>query len=168
MAGLANVYAVGRSAQKRKLDYVSFLPDWIEVMTDIQDCSNILTAICERWDDARSSCEIFSRLSTSAFKELMKVATHSQEADALLLQQSPFTNSNMQSTVDANMHYSSNAQVSQPGLVGQMQTFSPRRVQDENMVGFQDLFQDMQSILQGRAYSGPNEVMMGLDRDWFE
>jgi hypothetical protein len=87
MAGLTNVYSVGQWARRRKLDPGSFLPPCSDVMTDIKNCSNILTAICERWDDARQSCEIFSRLSDSAFKELFRAHLASATAQSQSVQQ---------------------------------------------------------------------------------
>lgn len=89
MAGLANVYAVGCCAQRRKrwchqvyhqapadgeIPRPSpFMPALLDVVCDFRDCSNILTAIGERWNDARAPYDTFARLSMSAMQELAAV-----------------------------------------------------------------------------------------------
>ncbi|KAL1890771.1 Rac GTPase-activating protein BCR/ABR [Sporothrix stenoceras] len=90
MAGLANVYAVGCCAQRRKkwcrqvyhqapsTDAETprsspFMPALLDVVCDFRDCSNILTAIGERWNDARAPYDTFARLSMSAMQELAAV-----------------------------------------------------------------------------------------------
>ncbi|CAK7235569.1 Rac GTPase-activating protein BCR/ABR [Sporothrix bragantina] len=93
MAGLANVYAVGCCAQRRKRwcrqSHVAgrdtttssgtstpsspFMPALLDVVCDFRDCSNILTAIGERWNDARAPYDTFARLSMSAMQELAAV-----------------------------------------------------------------------------------------------
>jgi len=146
-----------------------FLPDYLAVMADVQDCSNILTAICERWDDARSSCEIFSRLSISAFRELMKATNQGQEMNATLQQQTSVTNANMPSTIDAGAFYSTMAHGDvRDHQDGHVPIFPSNGFQVGNVMGFQDLFRDMQSSLHEGGFNGPNEVIMGLDREWFE
>ncbi|CAK7231715.1 Rac GTPase-activating protein BCR/ABR [Sporothrix curviconia] len=93
MAGLANVYAVGCCAQRRKrwcrqahqvgretaassgtsTPSSPFMPALLDVVCDFRDCSNILTAIGERWNDARAPYDTFARLSMSAMQELAAV-----------------------------------------------------------------------------------------------
>jgi hypothetical protein len=177
MAGLANVYSVGRSAQRWKLDQRSFLPDCAEVMTDVQDCSNILTAICERWDDARSSCEIFSRLSSSAFKELLKVyCPNGSTGNRAFNQQPSYLDHPMRPHVDNSPTHCHAVGDLPPGAYPQrerdLQLASPVTAidRDETLcenLDFQNFFQGMQSSLAGSYYDGPNEVVMGLDRSWF-
>ncbi|CAK7243900.1 MAG: Rac GTPase-activating protein BCR/ABR [Sporothrix thermara] len=93
MAGLANVYSVGCCAQRRKrwcrryhqatretaassrsaTPSSPFMPALLDVVCDFRDCSNILTAIGERWNDARAPYDTFARLSMSAMQELAAV-----------------------------------------------------------------------------------------------
>lgn len=103
MAGLANVYAVGCCAQRWKrwchqiyrhepTDAATgysvgantatprlspFMPALLDVVCDFRDCSNILTAISERWNDARAPYDTFTRLSMSAMQELATVTCRS-------------------------------------------------------------------------------------------
>lgn len=176
MAGLANVYSMGRSAQRRKLDPNTFLPDCADAVEDVRDCSNILTAICERWDDARNSCEVFNRLSSSAFKELLKAHSHYSDPRQFSLTSNPNVfdaptdgDEIMSYSNPPNNLRSSNGQEQERNIQFVTSTSTLEHVQPlEEVSGFQDFFQDMQSTLYGEEYNGPNEVMMGLHRDWFE
>ncbi|OAA65376.1 Transcription factor [Niveomyces insectorum RCEF 264] len=113
MAGLANVYSVGCCAQRRRRfchgahlhnqgranhspDAATssaaagppsppFLPSLLDVICDFRDCSNILTAIGERWNDARVPYDTFARLSFSALRELTTVTCRSDAGDCRCL-----------------------------------------------------------------------------------
>ncbi len=93
MAGLANVYAVGCCALRRThrrekmfptepdvddnpsvFHQPRFLPALLDTVGDFRDCSNILIAISERWNDARTPYDTFSRLSMRAIQDLASVA----------------------------------------------------------------------------------------------
>ncbi len=117
MAGLTNVYSVGQWARRRKLDPESFLPPCSDVMTDIKNCSNILTAICERWDDARQSCEIFSRLSDSAFKELLRAHLASAACAAQSVQQQQQQQQSANAAASAHHHHHGGGGAGATGLL---------------------------------------------------
>lgn len=180
MAGLANVYSVGRCAQGRKRRVITFLPPYLDVISDVRDCSNILTAICERWDDVRSSCEIFDQLSMSALKELITVSsrpdgeksvpksrqstTSSSAANPSLCQVAPADGPSL--SLDAGTEIVPNFSTDE-----QMQNQSTFDCPSEtnDILGFQDLFQDMQSSVHGLDdfYGQSNEVMLGFSQGWF-
>ncbi|KAK4944922.1 hypothetical protein LTR10_015841 [Elasticomyces elasticus] len=171
MAGLTNVYSVGQWARRRKLDPTSFLPPCSDVMTDIKDCSNILTAICERWDDARQSCEIFSRLSDSAFKELLKAHLTSVQSHSV----PPSANASAAGTVthaeprhDPLPVLQQDTSVDDLGYGFQDRGTSGSSFTFDDLDGFQNTFQDMQNALYGGTYDGSSEIMNGLGRNWFD
>lgn len=173
IAGLSNVYSVGRCAQRRVTDRASFLPSVIDVIDDVRECSNILTAICERWDDARSSCEIFSRLSNGAIKELLKA----QALPSSSLNTVPITAGVGNSTVPTSnlayeapaMDWSSSDNVLQD-LSHPSAEQRPRQDQHQydNIQEFQQLFQDVQTNSYEYGFNGSNEVFFGFDKDWFD
>ncbi|OBT51106.1 hypothetical protein VE04_08666 [Pseudogymnoascus sp. 24MN13] len=176
VAGLANVYSVGRSAQRRKVNGTSFLPDCLDVVSDVQDCSNILTAICERWDDARSSCDIFSRLSKCAVKELLEVRSSGDETANASSYDAASSNTNIMGA--ANEEHAQptstrdDADKRQQHPKAQFQIPSPaptgdRDQQLSDILDFQHLFQDIRSSVYDDGFDGTNEVIMGLDRNWF-
>lgn len=189
MAGLANVYSVGRCAQRRKQGIVAFIPPYLDVISDVRDCSNILTAICERWDDVRSSCEIFNRLSMSALKELAAIF-FSPDGDSLVNKSwqkntstvtidSPLcthdSRQNLQGNIDDLLPYSMRAENStqRQGLTQnrQMQDVSSfeKTPEMDDIIGFQELFQDMQDSIYdlNGSSSQSNEVMLGFSQGWF-
>lgn len=193
MAGLTNVYSVGQWARRRKLDPGSFLPPCADVVTDIKDCSNILTAICERWDDARQSCEIFSRLSDSAFKELLKAhltsaqAVHqpivSATAGGIHGGGGPTSNASVAGTTTTThnteiRHDDDTLPVLQQdarmddlgyGFQDRIHVTPPQSsFMFDDLDGFQNTFQDMQNALYGGTYDGSSEIMNGLGRNWFD
>lgn len=174
IAGLSNVYSVGRCAQRRVEDHKSFLPSVIDVIDDVRECSNILTAICERWDDARSSCEIFSRLSNGAIKELLKAQALQGDAPNTVY---------VAPSIGGHTGHSSDP----PPYGGPAMDWScsgstvPRRnesstdymvrsdqQQYDNIQEFQQLFQDVQTNSHDYGFNGSNEVFFGFDKDWFD
>jgi hypothetical protein len=98
----------------------------------------------------------------------MKSASYATEVNITSLQQASTFQCNIQPGVDAGIYCSATAPAAQQAQVGHMQVFPLNRIHAEESMGFQELFQDMQSSLNGGGYSGLNEVVMGLDRDWFE
>lgn len=174
IAGLSNVYSVGRCAQRRATDRTSFLPPVVDVVDDVRECSNILTAICERWDDARSSCEIFSRLSNGAIRELLKAQASqddapntTQTAPAVigqpLMSADPGYGTQMPEWSGAGSH--SRRPGTAGGLDPMANTVPP---QSDNIHDFQQLFQDVQTSFYDHGFDGSNEVFFGFDKDWFD
>ncbi|KAH8893051.1 hypothetical protein GQ53DRAFT_822538 [Thozetella sp. PMI_491] len=172
IAGLSNVHSVGRCAQRRATDRNSFLPSVTDVVDDIRDCSNILTAICERWDDARSSCEIFSRLSNGAIKELLKAHSlqnsSSNTNHVVLAGGNPASRSSDQTDEAPAVEWGNSlGAMRNLGQVDHQFTGADQQPQD-NMDEFQQLFQDVQTSLYEDGVDGSNEVFFGFDKDWFD
>ncbi|KAE8389690.1 fungal-specific transcription factor domain-containing protein [Aspergillus alliaceus] len=183
MAGLANVHSVGCCAQRRSRGIQAFLPSYLDVVLDVRDCSSILTAICERWDDARVSCDIFNQLSMSALKELAAVsfqqkheATEVPEAklgsNNTIGQQTSATAAHQQKGSARDNFSMLSYESSLPGctdpattldgfLDGQLPNLSP-------VVEFQQLFQDLQSSIHTTDWVQANEVTLGFSQEWFE
>lgn len=157
MAGLANVYSVGCCAQRRKRGVEGFLPSYFDVVSDVRDCSNILTAICERWDDARGPCDIFNRLSMSALRELSLVSFSSPPSHPVpKTEEAQFSEAKSQQP----LHQEPHLQGDRPPTLGLMATpagygeyasdawFSDY---DPN-ANFQQLFRDMQDSINSSGY----------------
>ncbi|KAF2498488.1 hypothetical protein BU16DRAFT_579601 [Lophium mytilinum] len=72
LAGLAYVYCVGRALK----DPTPLLPvpAYLEIIDDTRACSNVLVAICERWNVVRRSCELFNRLSNAVIRDAVNDA----------------------------------------------------------------------------------------------
>jgi len=75
---LAYVYAVGRALKDPT--QAMPIPDYLDIINDTRSCSNVLVAICERWNVARSSCELFNRLSIDVIKDAIVAATKKDNA----------------------------------------------------------------------------------------
>ncbi|OQU97182.1 Fungal Zn2-Cys6 binuclear cluster domain-containing protein [Cladophialophora immunda] len=67
IAGLAYVYGIGLAL--KDTTQRAPVPDYLDIINDTRACSNILVAICERWSVARSSCELFNRLSNAVIRD---------------------------------------------------------------------------------------------------
>lgn len=187
MAGLANMYAVGCCVQRRKRGSVAFLPSLLDVMSDVRDCSNILTAICERWDDARVSCDIFNRLSTSALKELEATTFEQRDYRGVGLRED-LRNSQIMAhsnlMIDANGHKNqATANFSSPRFSSYQEPPSrtfPGSVMPlgdltddtfanfDPIVDFQQIFQEMQNSVNTSGSLEANEVMLGFSQEWYE
>jgi hypothetical protein len=183
MAGLANVYCVGCCAQRKRRGIAAFVPSYWDAISDSLDCSNLLTAFCERWNDARSSCDIFNRLSMSALKGLAAVS-FSQKNESLTttkerleevwtLSQAPLetvtTRGGLNCATASSNHVNqethslefteTNESLDQYPL-GSLNDFDP-------IVDFQQVFQDMQNSIHRSDFTETNEVLRGFSQDWF-
>jgi hypothetical protein len=70
--GLAYVYGIGLALKDPS--QATPIPDYLEIINDTRACSNILVAICERWSVARSSCDMFNRLSNAVIRDAINAA----------------------------------------------------------------------------------------------
>ncbi|RMZ83922.1 hypothetical protein DV737_g1500, partial [Chaetothyriales sp. CBS 132003] len=130
-------------------------------------------AICERWDDARSSCEIFSRLSNGAIKELLKA--QGLRNDSLnTIQVAPSVSNQGVIPLDPVYETPRSEWNGSDGVLRGLSRASVEQVacsdhqQQENAYEFQQLFQDMQTSLYDQSFDGSNEVFFGFDKDWFD
>ncbi|KAL2858426.1 fungal-specific transcription factor domain-containing protein [Aspergillus pseudoustus] len=164
MAGLANVYSVGCCARRRKRGVIAFLPSFWDVVSDFRDYSNMLTAICERWADARGSREIFNSLSQSALKELAGPSFRGDVSRAdpangqgtagtpvIPQTEQPFATSGFMHA-DMSLDH-----LPEDGFA----EFGPA-------FDFQQMFQEMQSSINTGGYGQTDEVMLGFSQEWFE
>lgn len=182
MAGLANVYCVGCCAKRKRRGIAAFVPSYWDAISDSRDCSNLLTAFCERWNDARSSCDIFNRLSMSALKGLAAVSfTQSDETsnptkERMVELNQPRLSSETATNGDGSTgvpmpsnyahlltgtleHPATDAGLDQSAL-NCLGDFDP-------IVDFQQVFQDMQYSIHRSNFADANEVSRGFSQDWF-
>jgi hypothetical protein len=169
MAGLANVYSVGCCARRRKRGVVAFLPSFWDVVSDFRDYSNIMTAICERWADARGSREIFNSLSQSALKEL---AGPWFREDVSRAEVSATAGATGQGAVEGTPSMLQTEQAFASGFVdtGMSLDHLPEDgfAEFEPAFDFQQMFQEMQSSINTGGYGQTDEVMLGFSQEWFE
>lgn len=181
MAGLANVYCVGCCAQRNRRGIAAFVPSYWDAISDSRDCSNLLTAFCERWNDARSSCDIFNRLSMSALKGLAAVSFPQSHVNgnssregivernlSQRLSEATTTEYKYGATgLPVNAHQATDAfdfSETNRGLdeypLSSLSEFDP-------IVDFQQVFQDMQNSIHRINFADTNEVLRGFSQDWF-
>ncbi|KAJ4244007.1 hypothetical protein NW762_014620 [Fusarium torreyae] len=67
LAGLAYVYSVGRILRDPAHRHTA--PDTFSVIDITRGCSNVLVAICERWNVSRRSCALFDNLSNAVIRD---------------------------------------------------------------------------------------------------
>ena len=187
MAGLANVYSVGCCAQRRKRGIVVFLPPFLDVVSDFRDCSNILTAICERWHDARGSCDIFTRLSMSALKELTAAtfqprpgnttapsradSANCQMADQPAFGDVPHGQDGQWAGPEARPNFATRQGLSMdlPDTSLPLDSYLDGHFPDVcETVEFQQLFQEMQNSVHTGDHIATDEVTLGFSQEWFE
>ncbi|KAJ5807777.1 hypothetical protein N7474_009046 [Penicillium riverlandense] len=181
MAGLANIYAVGCCAQRRKRGIIAFLPPFFDVISDVRECSNILTAICERWDDARGSCDIFNILSMSALKELAatsfqqkctKVTTsRSDPGNEQTNIQPPSTDAGIIAGQGSTLNPAQlppHQTYPSPGFPDMAFAQYPDDPLSDPIVDFQQMFQELQNNISVQGHTQTDEVMLGFAQEWFE
>lgn len=183
MAGLANVYCVGCCAQRKRQGVAAFVPSYWDAISYSRDCSNLLTAFCERWNDARSSCDIFNRLSMSALKGLAAVG-FPQNSDSLTTtreglevdqtaSQAPFEAATAKdrltcATASSNQVNQETATLEFTEINGSLEQYPIGSVSDfDPIVDFQQVFQDMQNSIHRSDFTETNEVLRGFSQDWF-
>ncbi|KAJ5127136.1 fungal-specific transcription factor domain-containing protein [Penicillium atrosanguineum] len=182
MAGLANIYSVGCCVQRRKRSTHAFLPSFWDVTSDVRDCSNILTAICEKWDDARGSCDIFNQLSMSALKELASMTFQQKDDNASSAErENNQMNTRLVSSVAENGLQTYSSAMSAQSYLPQLSpspgfpetTMSTEQYHDTSfsemdpILDFQHMFQEMQNAINTRGDIQTDEVMLGFSQDWF-
>jgi hypothetical protein len=52
------------------------LPDFMSIIDITRACSNVMVAICERWNSTRRSCELFNKLSNALIQDVLNNATN--------------------------------------------------------------------------------------------
>ncbi|OAL34955.1 hypothetical protein AYO20_05670 [Fonsecaea nubica] len=82
--GLAYVYGIGLALKDPS--QAAPIPDYLEIINDTRACSNILVAICERWSVARSSCELFNRISNAVIRDAINAAAKKDLAPSVSAQ----------------------------------------------------------------------------------
>jgi hypothetical protein len=172
MAGLSYVYSVSRISKiaRQPSEVVSYM----DVISDTRLCSNILVAICERWNDARRSCSIFDRLSMAAIQEAVGVTiqphagTFHATNNADFEQQSEQLPGSDQNMGTGLMHPAMNASDGD-GAPRHQNDRGISHLAEHNVeyFDFENYFQELHgSLIQPGSYPS-NEVLLGFDQDWF-
>lgn len=177
MAGLAYVYGVGRSTKHKRQGRQVNVPHYLEVIENTRSCSNILVAICERWNDARGSCEIFDQLSNAVIQEAVKASYLSQPSAPMSPTQGQHIGRQLPPPQQRPLSAFEPPNLTMDGAV--VPAASPVQSQYafanaatpaafSSPDDFQHAFQDLQAAVFHDDFSGPNEVMLGFGQDWFE
>lgn len=185
MAGLANIYSVGCCVQRRRNGNSAFQPGFWDVISDVRDCSNLLTAICERWNDARVSSDIFNQLSMSALKGLANMTFVTDNApfcarrdageDRVIRDHSSTTDENRQPQEFPTItdFHASPFQQSTQGFLSTGTSISLNQypgntfLDIDSVVNFQEMFQGMQNDISSRENAPTDEVILGFSQEWF-
>ena len=171
MAGLAYVYAIGRCLESAPIHSRSYkMPPYQEIIEVTRNCSNILVAICERWNEARTSCDIFDRLSNAVISAALKATSTTQAAQQIGVSSSVSSRTQMgrDSTVQSDLQRAAtnSLPMTPPNTSGQ---YNVPDGGDETSNEIQDCFMGIQNaIFNDNSFSAPNEVMLGFGQDWFE
>lgn len=78
LAGLTYIYCIERILRGQRGRGLA--SDVFNIIETTRACSNILVAICERWNATRRSCELFDKLTNVIIREALNVST-SQNGD---------------------------------------------------------------------------------------
>lgn len=81
IAGLAYIYSVGRLL--RDPATLSLVPELFSIVEVTRSCSNVLVAICERWNASRRSCDLFNKLSSVVIQDALKVSSNQTQHSSL-------------------------------------------------------------------------------------
>ena len=76
LAGIAYVYGTGRLL--REPTYRALAPDILSIIEVTRGCSNVLVAICERWNVSRRSCDLFNKLSNAIITDSLNATKMGQ------------------------------------------------------------------------------------------
>ncbi|KAF2020076.1 hypothetical protein BU24DRAFT_477195 [Aaosphaeria arxii CBS 175.79] len=76
LAGVAYIYSLGRLI--RDPAQRGSIPEIISIVEVTRACSNVLVAICERWNVSRRSCDLFDKLSNTVIMESMAATSGSR------------------------------------------------------------------------------------------
>jgi hypothetical protein len=167
IAGLAYLYAVGRAIKDGGRNMP--IPDYLDVINDTRTCSNVLVAICERWNVARRSCELFNKLSSAVIRDAVNAAT---KGDIV------FSNTN-----NAAPQPQGNHQKQTNSMVGEMNTRNPDPGQydfldDMGMFNHAPPVEHTSVLDEFRQYAGafeneflgeqyfPSELVTGFSQSW--
>jgi hypothetical protein len=183
MAGLTYVYSVGQSAKQKRQNMSFSAPAYLEVIQDTRSCSNLLVAICERWNEARGSCEVFDRLSSAAIQEIVTTSLFDQQAIVNSGNQTYSSASAAHQVVTSPRTVLPHASSSfgarnTPGWSAEIDSQQPDMPYSGSMVAsnnvttdvayFQNTFRDLQTAIFNDGGFGSNEVTLGFNHEWFE
>ncbi|KAI0136178.1 c6 zinc finger domain-containing protein [Xylariales sp. AK1849] len=72
LGGLAYIYCVGRILRDPTLRRL--VPDFLSIIETTRACSNVLVAICERWNASRRSCDLFNKLTNAILRDALNLS----------------------------------------------------------------------------------------------
>lgn len=169
IAGLAYVYGLSRALKDPTQGMP--IPDYLDIINDTRACSNVLVAICERWNVARSSCDLFNRLSIAVIKDAIIAATKRDASMSVHGHRAP--GPSQQGLALEDISTPLNAQDGIPGSVQHGHGDSGLALAAETSDHFEhmfvaDEFRNFSSGLDSfpANESLPSELIMGFSQDW--
>ncbi|EFX06280.1 c6 zinc finger domain containing protein [Grosmannia clavigera kw1407] len=166
IAGLSYIYALGRLL--RDPATFALVPELFSIVEVTRSCSNVLVAICERWNASRRSCDLFNKLSNAVIQDALNASSRqAREKDrdrygsSCSRQSDPLARGHVHKPQAATTPYNNTASTASLDAVldSQMQL-------DENFV--MDEFRQFMGSL-GAGHPGdamPSEVIAGFLQDW--
>lgn len=170
IAGLTYIYCIGRALKDPYR--TTPLPDYLEIINDTRTCSNVLVAICERWNIVRRSCEMFNQLSNAVIRDAVNDANRnhslsSQVKDFSTTTEAPIESQNSFDVPQGNNGTTSTAMTldqdeSSANMVGDAGLNDQLYIPD-NFEHFLETF-DGVSTHGFQAYQG--DITNGFPQDW--
>ncbi|KAH7385686.1 fungal-specific transcription factor domain-containing protein [Pyrenochaeta sp. MPI-SDFR-AT-0127] len=165
LAGVAYIYCVGRLLRDSTHRYLS--PDLLSIIEVTRGCSNVLVAICERWNVSRRSCDLFNKLSNAVIADRLntKLASQYSEQDhqGNRLNTNPMDTSMVwhQGSAQENESSMSYHSTLEQGALGAMPQLDQILVMDE----FRNYASTLDTARQGED-SIPSELLSSFSQDW--
>lgn len=166
IAGLAYTYSVARLL--RDPTALSLVPELFSIVEVTRSCSNVLVAICERWDASRRSCDLFNDLSNAVVRDALKVL--SKQTHERLSQEhhrSPLTTLSTQPGALDALQQRAREEVIQYDCTAMDEGPNPEFQPDGNFT--MDEFQQFMGSLAAANLdmgSAPSELVSGFSQDW--
>lgn len=172
IAGLAYIYCIGRMLRDPTIR--PQVPDLLNIIEITRSCSNVLVAICERWNASRRSCELFEKLTDAVIRDALNLSSRQETGNDESTQRvngtSSFANGDAPEPNQRQMR---------PGHQEQQHPQPYNEPYDGDIMDSAPHFDDILVADQFRQFAGsfgmssldqqstfPSEVLSGFSQDW--
>lgn len=169
MAGLAYIYSLGRLL--RDPATVNLIPELFSVVEVTRACSNVLVAICERWNASRRSCDLFNKLSNALIRDALDASSRQSQDGSLryaAAARPPSAAYSRQPKTPSSTHRNGRGGQTMHHQQMAMDEATHGQVQlDENLVmdEFRQFMSSFDALHPGES-SVPSELVSGFLQDW--
>lgn len=172
IAGLAYIYCIGRILRDPAIR--PQVPDLLSIIEVTRSCSNVLVAICERWNASRRSCELFEQLTNAVIRDALNLSSRQETGNYESTQRvngpSSFASGDAPAPSQRQMR---------PGQQEQHHSQPYNEPYDADIMDSAPPFDDILVADQFRQFAGsfgmssldqqstfPSEVLSGFSQDW--